>query len=226
MTEEGEYSLTTISYVMLAVLIFLMIVVTAFIADRGKRITTRKIAFSSIAIALATVTSMIKFFDLPFGGTVTLFSMFFIVLIGYWYGPTSGILVGLAYGILQFLLGPYIVSLPQVLIDYPFAFGALGLSGFFSNKKNGLVIGYLVGIFGRFVFSVISGVVFFYMYAPEGMHPFVYSAAYNGTYIGVEGAITLMLIFALQKSGVLSQLTAIARDEGSSQPAPAKETKQ
>ena len=44
-----------------------------------------------MAIALAVATSMIKVVKLPMGGSVTLFSMLFIVLIGYWYGIKTGL---------------------------------------------------------------------------------------------------------------------------------------
>ena len=120
--------------------------------------------------------------------------MFFVTLIGYWYGPAVGIMAGVAYGLLQMILDPYIISLPQMLIDYPFAFGALGLSGLFSEKKNGMIIGYIVSVFGRFVFAVLSGVIFFGMYAPEGMSPLVYSVSYNGAYLAAEAAITIILL--------------------------------
>ena len=103
-------------------------------------------------------------------------------------------MTGIAFGLLQFFIDPYIVSIPQVILDYPLAFGALGLSGFFCDKKYGLQIGYIVGVLGRFVFSTLSGVIFFADYAPEGMHPLVYSAAYQGSYLGVEGIITLIII--------------------------------
>ena len=46
-----------------------------------------------------------------------------------------GIIAALAYGILQFITGPYVVHPAQVLLDYPLAFGALGLSGFFSKSN-------------------------------------------------------------------------------------------
>lgn len=155
---------------------------------------TKKLVFSAAAVALAMVTSYIKLWEMPMGGSVTLLSMLFICLIGYWFGPKYGLLTGIAYGLLQFIVDPYFVSLPQVLFDYPLAFGALGLSGFFSNKKYGLQIGYAAGVLGRFVFSTISGVIFFADYAPEGMHPLVYSAAYQGSYLGVEGIVTLIII--------------------------------
>ena len=123
--------------------------------------TTKKLVFSAMAIALATVTSYIKVFELPMGGSVTLCSMLFISLIGYWFGPKAGILTGIAHGILQFILDPYILSIPQVVIDYFFAFGALGCSGFFRNQKHGLILGYIAAVLGRYFFAVLSGVVFF-----------------------------------------------------------------
>ncbi len=154
----------------------------------------RKLVFSAMGIALAMVTSYIKVWEMPMGGSVTLLSMLFICLIGYWFGPKYGIITGAAYGLLQFIVDPYMLSIPQVLFDYPFAFGALGLSGFFSNRKFGLQIGYIVGVLGRFVFSTLSGVIFFAAYAPEGMNPWVYSTLYQGSYLGTEGIVTLIII--------------------------------
>ena len=100
----------------------------------------RKLVFSAMGIALAMVTSYIKVWEMPMGGSVTLLSMLFICLIGYWFGPKYGILTGAAYGILQFVIDPYFLSVPQLLFDYPFAFGALGLSGLFHDRKYGLQI--------------------------------------------------------------------------------------
>lgn len=99
----------------------------------------KQIAFCAMAMALAVVTSMFKIIDMPMGGSVTLFSMLFIVLTGYWFGVRTGITTAVAYGILQLLINPYIISIWQMLMDYVFAFGALGLAGLFSNKKKGLI---------------------------------------------------------------------------------------
>lgn len=91
---------------------------------------TKKLVFSAMGIALAMVTSYIKVWEMPMGGSITLMSMLFICLIGYWFGPKYGLLAGAAYGLLQFIVDPYMLTIPQVILDYPLAFGALGLSGF------------------------------------------------------------------------------------------------
>nr|MCR5025247.1 energy-coupled thiamine transporter ThiT [Lachnospiraceae bacterium] len=60
--------------------------------------------------------------------------------------------------------------------------------------KNGLIKGYFLGVLGRFVFSFLSGYIFFGDYAPEGMNPAVYSFLYNGAYIFAEAALTIVLL--------------------------------
>ena len=191
-TEDG--GLTTAGYVLTAVAVFALLIVISALANKNKKVSAKQLAFAAVALALATVCSNIRLFRLPMGGAITLFSMLFVTLIGYWYGSAVGLMAGVAYGLLQMIFDTYVVSLPQVLLDYPLAFGALGLSGFFSEKKNGLIIGYLVAITGRFLFSVLSGVVFFGMYAPEGMSPLAYSAAYNGSIIYGEGILTIIIL--------------------------------
>lgn len=164
------------------------------VAGRSASSAVKKLVFSAMGIALAMVTSYIKVWEMPMGGSVTLLSMLFICLIGYWFGAKFGILTGAAYGILQFIVDPYFLSVPQLLLDYPLAFGALGLSGFFRDRKYGLQIGYAAGVLGRFVFATLSGAIFFASYAPEGMNPWVYSTLYQGSYLGTEGIITLAIL--------------------------------
>lgn len=215
--DEVCYQPTVLGYATLVIVGLLCVGLALWIVRRsgkgGKRITTRQIMFSAMAMALATVTSMIKLFDAPMGGSVTLCSMLFIVLIGYWYGPKVGILTGVAYGILQLVIDPYILSLPQMIVDYPLAFGALGISGFFANSKNGLQKGYLLGIVGRWVFAFLSGCIFFAYYAWEGWNPAAYSAVYNLSYIGIEGVITLILISLPPVKHALASVKKLALDE-------------
>ena len=78
-----------------------------------------------------------------------------------------------------------------MLVDYIFAFGALGLSGLFSKSKNGLVKGYIAGVLGRYFFAFLSGMIFFGAYAADyGMSAPVYSLVYNGIYLSVEAVLT------------------------------------
>ncbi len=159
---------------------------------------TKQIVFSAMAIALATViATVIKLPSLPNGGSVTLFSMLIVCLVGYWYGPTTGLIAAFAYGILQFITGPYVVHPAQVLLDYPLAFGALGLSGFFYQKKHGLMIGYIVGVTGRFAMHMVSGLIFYTAYVDtlEGNVAAIWaSTVYNLSYILPEAILTLILL--------------------------------
>lgn len=194
--EKERYTLSPAGYALFIIVMLLLLFVVSLITKGGekKRLSARQLAFCSMSVALATVTAFIKVFSFPTGGSITLFSMFFICFIGYLYGARIGILSAVAYGILQLIIEPKIYFPMQILIDYVLAFGALGISGFFSKKKWGLIAGYLAGIFGRFVFSTISGVVFFGEYAWEGWNPVAYSLVYNAIYIFAEGAITVLLL--------------------------------
>lgn len=116
-------------------------------------------------------------------------------LIGYWYGIKTGLTAAIAYGVLQLLLDPYILNIPQVLLDYILGFGALGLSGIFSKSKHGLVKGYIIGVIGRFICSFLSGWIFFAVYTPDFFNSAIlYSVVYNGSYIGLEAVVTLVVI--------------------------------
>ena len=167
---------------------------TVAVRKSGGRLTARQLAFCAMAIALGTVLSNIKLFHFPYGGSVTLLSMLVICLPGYFFGPGAGILTGIAYGVLQLLIDPYVLYPMQLVVDYLLAFGALGLSGLFSNARNGLIKGYIAAVLGRYVFAVISGWIFFGEYAWEGWNPLPYSLAYNATYIFSEAAVTIAIL--------------------------------
>lgn len=181
---------------------------------KEKKMTTKQIVFAAMAIALATVVATaIKLPSLPNGGSVTLFSMLLVTLVGYWYGPAIGITAAVGFGILQFITGPYVVHPIQVVIDYPLAFGALGCSGFFANKKNGLLKGYVAGVLGRFFFASVSGLIFYTVYVEsleENMVAIWASLVYNMTYILPEAVITIILIFIPAVKSALMRMKELA----------------
>lgn len=210
-TEDG-YGLTTAGYAACILILLAVLILAPMLAKKtaSKRMGTKQLVFCAVAIALAIVTSMIKIYSFPFGGSVTLCSMLFICLIGYLYGPATGMLTGAAYGILQLIMEPYIYFPAQVIVDYVLAFGALGLSGFFYQSKHGLLKGYLVGILGRYVFAVLSGWLFFGEYAWEGWAALPYSLAYNGCYIFAEGILTAIILCIPAVSKAFGQVKELA----------------
>ena len=201
--DEGYYYPTTAGTVLLVVLAAAALILAAVIFGKSrdrkeaKPFSIKRLTFSAMAIALAYVTSYIRLFDLPYGGSVTLFSMLFICLVGYWYGPKAGLLTGFAFSILQFLQQPYILTPLQVCLDNFFAFTALGLSGFFRNMKNGLVIGYIAGALARGLCHTIGGYLFWMSYMPDNFPQSlaaVYPIVYNYSYIVLEAVITVIIL--------------------------------
>lgn len=142
----------------------------------------RVLTEAALAIALAFVLGFIKLLDLPFGGSISL-EMVPLILLALRQGVVPGVLAGVVYGFLNLMVDPFIVHPVQVILDYPVAFGALGLAGLFKPTTYGTVLGTFVATAARFVAHFVSGVVFFATYAPEGWNPAVYSAAYNAIYL-------------------------------------------
>ena len=156
----------------------------------------RKLTTCAICIALAVEASLIRIYQFPFGGSVTLFSMLIIVLPAWIYGWKEGVLCGLIYGMMQFILGPYIVSVPQVILDYVLAFSIMGVAGFFKDSKNGIIKGYAVAILGRWVIATLAGLAWVAAgsVAWDGWNPLPYSMAYNAAYIFTEAAVTFVVL--------------------------------
>jgi thiamine transporter len=123
-----------------------------------------------------------------------------ILLLALRRGPAVGLIGATLYGVVQFTVDPYMFSLAQALLDYPIAFGLLGVAGFFQKRP---FVGITLGMLGRFVAHFFSGIIFFASFAPEGMNPAVYSAMYNGGYLLVELVISIYVIYLLRASKVL-----------------------
>ncbi len=179
------------------------------------RMATRELAFCAVAIALAYVTSYIRLLTLPYGGEITLFSMLFICLIGYWYGPWVGMATGLVYGVLIFLQEPFVLAPFQVCCDYFLAFAGLGLSGVFRGKKNGLIKGYLLGILTRGAFHALGGYLYWMSFIPDGFPQaitFLYPIVYNYSYILAEGIVTVIVLLLPPVKKALGQITRVATE--------------
>ena len=196
--------------VIAAILILIMILGRPNKKDSERvstHVDTMSLTLSAVLIALSFVLSMITMFKMPQGGTVTPFSMLPIAVCSYLLGTRTGVMAGAALGMVTLIVNPFVIHPLQLLLDYPIAFSALGIGGFARDSKGGLPIVYLIGIFGRFVCATLSGVVFFSSYAEgTGLNPLMYSIVYNGTYIGAEGLLTLVILFLPPVKSLLSKI--------------------
>ena len=171
---------------------------------------TRKLTETAIMLALAVALSYVKIFDLPMGGSVTLFSQVPIIIIGYRYGWKWGVSTGILYGILEMLLqglgnfayvkgvGAYLIL---ILADYVLAFMSLGLGGALFRKLKNQTVALGVGAFVasalRFLCHFVSGITIWGEYADGWKSVWGYSAAYNGSYMAAEAAITVVGVVLL-----------------------------
>lgn len=180
----------------LSILTLIGCVLLLIVLAKAKKIkfTPQLLARIGIALALATILKMLRLYHFPQGGSITLGSMVPILIIAFIYGPQVGCLTGFLYGIITFIMDPYILHPVQVLFDYPLPFMSLGLAGFFKQKK---WLGVSVSVSVRFICHFISGVAFFGSFAPEGISPALYSLAINGPMIGIEGIICLIIVSIL-----------------------------
>lgn len=192
---QGFFESTMGQIIVIAVIaVFFIIIVIPNKEEKGKKADVKALTISALMIALSLGLNQIILFKMPQGGSITLLSMLPIALCSYLLGTRRGVIAGMCLGLLDLIFNPYVIHPVQLLVDYPFAFGALGLGGVMRNQKNGLTKGYIVGLVGRYVCAVISGIVFFGAYAPEGFNAVTWSLWYNLTYIAVEGSITVVII--------------------------------
>ena len=197
---NADGGLTTAGYavcIIAGIALFILALMFAGKRSDKHKMSTKQLVFCAMAMALAFITSYIKVFSMPWGGSVTLCSMLFIVLIANWYGVQTGILVGLAYGILQFIQEPFVLSFFQVCCDYILAFAALGIAGLFANKSHGLVKGYIVAVLTRGAFHAIGGYIYWMDYMPENFPQSlksIYPIAYNYSFLLAEAVITIIII--------------------------------
>lgn len=174
--------------------VIVILFVLILISGKNKKTDTKALAVSALLVALSIILNQIIIFKMPQGGSITVFSMVPIVLCAYFYGVRRGLMAGMCVGLINLIFNPYVIHPIQLILDYPLAFGALAFGGIFAAKKNGLIKGYVFGVLCRYICAVLSGVIFFGAYAPEGFNAITWSLWYNATYLGVEGIITIIVL--------------------------------
>ena len=170
---------------------------------------TRKLVEASLLVALATVLSVLKIAELPYGGSITLASMFPILLLSYRHGVRWGLGGGLVYGVLQQLLGlsnlSYFTTWQSVLaiifLDYIIAFAVVGLGGIFrravARQNLSLATGAIFVCVLRYLCHVVSGAtVWAGLSIPSGA-ALAYSFVYNATYMIPETIVLVAVAYYL-----------------------------
>ena len=175
----------------------------------SKTITSSKtkiLVESAIMVAIATVLSMIKLLDLPYGGAVTIASMLPVIIIGYRHGIRSGLVAGLVFGIIQQLLDlntlSYVTTwqsiVAVILLDYIIAFLVIGLGGMFRKSSSltqpvAIALGTVVVCLLRYICHVISGATVWAGLSIPDEAALLYSFGYNATYMVPETIVTAVV---------------------------------
>ena len=176
---------------------------------------TKKLTLSAVMIALSAVLSLVKVYQLPLGGSITLLSMLPVAAVAICYGTKTGLFVSVLYAFVQIaldlgaLMGYGMTPATWIgclLFDYIFAYGVLGLSGLFRKKGTlGMCTGIAIACFLRFISHFISGAIVFSIWCPENWNVYVYSLVYNGSYMLPE------LIFTIIGAALLFRVPSIKK---------------
>ena len=167
---------------------------------------------SGLMLAMATVLSMIKVLDLPYGGSITAFSALPLILVAYRHGLWQGLLTAFAHALIQLLLGAGTLSYATsanaavaiVVLDYLLAFTVLGLGGIFRRKcesqGTALVLGVLLTCTLRYLCHVVAGCTVWAGLSIPDSAALIYSLAYNATYMIPETIVTALGAWYLSKT--------------------------
>ena len=184
--------------------------------DQKKKVRfsdTRFLVECAMMIAIASVLSILKIVDMPYGGSVTIASMLPIIIIAYRYGFVKGLFASLTYGVMQQLLGLKNLSwvsewysvIAVIVLDYLLAFMVLGFGGIFRGKLKSqqaeLLLGALLAAVLRFVCHFISGFTVWAGWGVPSKAALIYSLSYNSTYMLPE--LLVLLLIAWYLGGVL-----------------------
>ena len=186
---------------------------------QNKKIDLRSMIECAMMVALATVLSMIKLYEAPLGGSVTLLSMLPVSVLSIRLGLKWGLTGGFLYAMIQMFLdlGKVIswgltpaALIGCIIFDYLLAFTVIGLAGAFrSMGRIGMIWGIALALFGRFCSHLVSGTVIFDVWMPEGWgNPFIYSVAYNGAYMLPELVFTVAAVMILTRTPAFRRVLA------------------
>ena len=158
----------------------------------------RTLVEGSLCVAMSAVLSGLRIFEMPQGGSVTL-EMAPLFYFASRRGGRWGVIAGAVSGTIQLLFSPQIVHPAQAVLDYPLAFACVGVAGFFGRNAVGATLGAIVATALRLACHVLSGVIFFASFTPDGQNVWIYSLTYNAAHMIPSGIIAAAAAWALRK---------------------------
>jgi thiamine transporter len=149
-------------------------------------------------VALAAVLNFIPpLYTFPQGGRISLV-MVPLIFLAFYRGVGPAVIAGIVYSPIAYISEPFFVHPAQLILDYPVAFGSVGLAGVFgAGGPLRVAVGTLLGGGARFLAHFVSGIVFFAAFAPEGQPVWLYSLIYNGTYMLPSTLVAIPVVYGL-----------------------------
>ncbi|MBO7214010.1 MAG: energy-coupled thiamine transporter ThiT [Clostridia bacterium] len=199
---------TTDIVVMISVVALLLLFALLFLIGKTTAaLDTKKLSVIALSIALTTTLSFLKV-QLPFGGSVTFFSLVPVIIVAYYYGFYFGLLTGFVTSLLQFITSPWILTPLTFVLDYIFAFSLICVAGIFKKiikeKTLSLTLGTMLFFLLRFSMHLISGIVYFKHGVISDAFPtsnaFIYSLCYNLAYILPDMIFALLFLIPFSRT--------------------------
>ena len=177
----------------------------------------------ALMVALGFALSMIPFFRMPWGGSITCFSTLPLVMMSLRHGAKWGVATAAVHGFAQALQGMGTVAAAGtaaamalcVLLDYLLSYSAIGLSGpiarLLPNATAGIAVGVAATGLLRLFANFLSGIVIWGSFAPPGTPVWIYSLTYNMGWGIPDVAIVLAAALALASMPAFGALSYARR---------------
>ena len=184
---------------------------TEWKATRRELLRNNRLLWTVGLVAVAGLLSAAKPVVLPDGGAVTYFSLLFLWLVTFFFGPKWGVVTGLAFGFVKLFVtwvtGETVNwAMGALVLEYPLACAAFALGWLAVGRRArvgddgilrdgfGLRVGYLIGVAAMGVCYVVSAVLFYPPDVPGFFPNLLYCIEYDFSYLIIEAAVTLVLL--------------------------------
>ena len=180
--------------IILAVILTLGVLFSSIKVLRGYKFNPKSMTVIGIMATITNLLNPVKLVPFPQGGGFSLLSVLPIMILSIIYGMEEALLCAIIVAALQAILKPPFFPL-QLPLDYFGSMMALAFTPMFGVvKKFNLTLGATLAGLLSIWFSVLSGVVFFGEFAPEGMNIWKYSIGYNFLGYGVEVLLSIIVL--------------------------------